>query len=127
MILITGGAFQGKTAYAQTHFPYPVTDGAICDFDEAKSSKILKNYHELVQRLMACGEDALAFTNDLCAANPGCIVLIDEIGCGVIPADKAERIRRETVGRAGCILAQNAETVIRLVCGIPMALKGTLL
>lgn len=127
MILITGGAFQGKTAYAQAHFPYPVTDGAVCDFEAAKSAKILKNYHTLIQRLTACGMDALAFTNDFCNENPNGIVLIDEIGCGVIPADKAERIRRETVGRAGCILAQHAETVIRLVCGVPTAIKGALL
>ncbi len=127
MILITGGAYQGKTAYAQTHFSYTVSDGADCEFDAAKSAKILTNYHILVRRLMTSGIDAEVFTAALCRENPACIVLLDEIGSGIIPMDKSERIWRETVGRAGCILAENAKTVIRLVCGIPTALKGELL
>ena len=127
MILITGGAYQGKTAYAQAHFPYAVTDGAVCEFDEAKDAKILTNYHVFVRRLMESGIDAEAFTAALCKENPECIVLLDEIGSGIIPLEKSERVWRETVGRAGCILAEYAHTVIRLVCGIPTALKGELL
>ena len=126
MILITGGAYQGKTAYAAAHFPGAVTDGAACSFDDAKSAKILKNYHILVRRLTDAGYDAEVFTASLCAGETDRVILIDEIGSGIIPIEKAERMWRETVGRAGCILAENAHTVIRLVCGIPTALKGEL-
>ena len=76
---------------------------------------------------MTSGIDAEVFTAALYRENPACIVLLDEIGSGIIPMDKSERIWRETAGRAGCILAENAKTVIRLVCGIPTALKGELL
>ena len=127
MILITGGAYQGKTAYAQAHVPFAITDGACCDFEEAKSSKILKNYHILVRRAADAGMDAEAFTEKLCQENPDCIILIDEIGSGIIPMEKPERIWRETVGRCGCIIAAHADSVIRLVCGIPTAIKGALL
>ena len=127
MILITGGAYQGKTAYIQAHVPCAVTDGAVCTFAEAKTAKILKNYHILVRRLTAAGTDAECFTGALCSENPYCIILIDEIGSGIIPMDKSERMWRETVGRCGCILAGNARAVIRLVCGIPVAVKGELL
>ena len=54
------------------------------------------------------------------------LILIDEIGSGIIPMEKTERIWREKVGRAGCILAEHADTVIRVICGIPLALKGEL-
>ena len=127
MILITGGAYQGKTEYAKAHFQFEITDGAVCDDKAAKTSKILKNYHILVRRLTESGMDAERFTRELCTVNPDCVVLINEVGSGIIPLEKSERIWRETVGRAGCILAENADSVIRLVCGIPTALKGELL
>ena len=127
MILITGGAYQGKTVYAQKHFPAEITDGALCAFDAVKTANQLKNYHILVRRLTESGIDAERFTRELCSSNPDCIVLIDEVGSGIIPLEKSERIWRETVGKAGCILAENADSVIRLVCGIPTAIKGALL
>lgn len=127
MILITGGAWQGKTAYALSHFNFEITDGATCEIADAKSAKILKNYHLFVRRLMADGIDAEAYTKAFCESNPDCVVLLDEIGSGVIPMGKSERIWRETVGRSGCILAKYSDRVIRLMCGIPTAIKGDLL
>lgn len=127
MILITGGAYQGKTAYVKAHFQHEITDGAVCMFDTAKSAAILTNYHMLIRRLTESGMDAESFTRAFCSENSDCIVLLDEIGSGIIPMEKKERIWRETVGKAGCILAENSEAVIRLLCGIPTAIKGELL
>ncbi|MCQ2417387.1 MAG: bifunctional adenosylcobinamide kinase/adenosylcobinamide-phosphate guanylyltransferase [Oscillospiraceae bacterium] len=126
MILITGGAFQGKTAYTEAHFHYEITDGASCDLATIRHAQILNRYHETVRRLMAENMDAEAFTRNICAENPNCIVLIDEVGSGIVPMEKQERIWRESVGRCGCILAQHAHTVIRCICGIPVAIKGDL-
>lgn len=50
-------------------------------------------------------------------------VLICEVGSGVVPLDRFEREWREEVGRTAAELAQAAELVIRVVCGIPVALK----
>lgn len=127
MILITGGAFQGKTNYARVHFQGEITDGTDCEFDCAKTAAILTNYHILIRRLTESGINAEAYTREFCSVNPDCIVLLDEIGSGIIPMDKQERIWREHVGKAGCILAENAQAVIRLICGIPTAIKGELL
>ena len=41
--------------------------------------------------------------------------------------DPAQRVAREAAGRLACLLAQRAETVIRVCCGLPQALKGELL
>ena len=127
MILITGGAYQGKTAYVQVHFQSEITDGADCEFESAKSSKILRNYHILIRRLIASQQDAEAFTKELCCENPECVILMDEVGSGIIPMNKEERFWRETVGRCGCMIAEKSETVIRMICGIPTAIKGDLL
>ena len=51
-------------------------------------------------------------------------VTCDEVGCGVVPIDPFERLWREEVGRLCCDMAEDAETVVRVVCGIGQPLKG---
>ena len=51
------------------------------------------------------------------------VVVCREVGCGVIPLDRGDRDRREAVGRLCCALAEHAEAVYRINCGIPMRLK----
>ena len=54
------------------------------------------------------------------------VVIATEVGGGVVPADPAERAAREAAGRLSCLLAQRAQTVVRVFCGIPTVLKGAL-
>ena len=56
--------------------------------------------------------------------NPDIVIIINEIGAGIIPLEKSERIWREETGRAGCILAENSAEVVRVICGIPVKIKG---
>ena len=51
-------------------------------------------------------------------------VMITEIGGGVVPADAGERAAREAAGRLSCLLAQRADRVVRVFCGLPLELKG---
>ena len=53
-------------------------------------------------------------------------VLCCEVGSGVIPIDYETRLGREAVGRLCVRLAQRAECVVRMVCGIPTVIKGDL-
>jgi adenosylcobinamide kinase/adenosylcobinamide-phosphate guanylyltransferase len=50
-------------------------------------------------------------------------VICDEVGCGVVPLEQADRERRETIGRLCCQLAKQAQAVYRLQCGLAMRLK----
>jgi adenosyl cobinamide kinase/adenosyl cobinamide phosphate guanylyltransferase len=52
------------------------------------------------------------------------VVIATEIGGGVVPTDPAERERREAAGRLSCLLAERADTVVRVCCGLPQLLKG---
>lgn len=124
MIMVTGGAFQGKTAYAMRKFGLAesdIADGSDSPFEEIKTARCIKNYHKLVKRL---GADSISFTEELLLTNPDAVIVMDEIGCGIVPMEKSERIWRENVGRCGCIIAANSEKVIRIVCGIPAFIKG---
>ena len=103
MIFITGPLYSGKRTFAQ-HFPGTrITD---------------------VQELAAAAEDLEKLADHLAAYD---LVLATEVGGGVVPMDAAERAARESAGRLACLLAQRAETVIRVCCGLPQALKGELL
>lgn len=54
------------------------------------------------------------------------VVIATEVGGGVVPVDPAERTARERAGRLNCLLAERADAVVRVFCGIPMVIKGEL-
>ncbi len=127
MKMIVGGAFQGKMEFACNMLNMDRADmvnGSICDFEEAFNATVIMNYHRLVARLFAEGVDPVAFTEKLCEKNRDVVVIMDEIGCGIVPVEKSERTLREITGRCGCIIASVSDTVIHMVCGIPTYLKG---
>lgn len=129
MIMITGGAFQGKRDCLKRLYGFAdneILSGADCRFDHVFIAAAISDYHELVRRLIAENVDSAEFTERLCRENPNAAVIINEIGCGIIPLEKSERIYREQVGRAGCIIASHSDTVLRVFCGIPQAIKGEL-
>ena len=117
MILVIGGAGQGKLDYVLEKTGFGPTDVAH-DPEEAKAKPIFDGLEAWVK---GHTEETL---EDLLGANPGVILLCDEVGCGVVPMDKNERIWREAVGRLCCSLAQRAERVERVFCGLSTVLKG---
>lgn len=54
---------------------------------------------------------------------PGCIVISDEIGNGIVPIDSFEREYRERTGRILIKLAEQADEVVRVICGIGQRIK----
>ena len=113
MILIVGGAGQGKLDYVLRRTGYGPEDVAYTP-EEGRSKPVfagLENWPDL-------DEEALL------SANPEVILLCREVGCGVVPVDPEQRARREAVGRLCCRLAARAERVERIFCGLPMVLKG---
>ena len=121
MRLIIGGAGQGKLDYA---LKQTGADPAAVALDPARAadSPILYRLEAWVKANPAV--DHLAALEELLAVNPGIVILCDEVGCGVVPIAREERVWREAVGRLCCTLAQRADAVERIFCGIPMTLKG---
>lgn len=127
MIMITGGAFSGKKDYAKERFGFSdeeILNGGSCPFDDVFSAKCIADFQFIVKRLLEEKSDSLTFTERLCKENPNAVVIINEIGAGIIPLEKSDRIWREETGRAGCLIARNSSEVIRLACGIPTIIKG---
>lgn len=108
MIFVTGPLYSGKKDYICQRFGWndeDLTQHAVWD----------------VQELAAQTEDLDALCEKLAAFD---VVIATEVGGGVVPVDKDERTAREAAGRLACQLAQRAQQVVRVFCGIPTILKG---
>lgn len=51
------------------------------------------------------------------------IIVTNEIGLGLVPADRTSRLYRDLLGRANQMLAQRADEICLLVAGIPLRIK----
>lgn len=127
MIMIIGGACQGKTEYVKR--TYSLCDKDILNGESvAKASLVnipcIKNFHLFIKNVTENGGSALEAAEIILNNNPDIIIVTDEIGSGIIPLEKADRIWREQVGITCCYLADKAESVTRIICGLPMVIKG---
>ena len=107
MILIIGGSFQGKKAYASQ----------LCG-----GGTVLADFQERIRAVLEAGENPEAFTRQILVTPPA-VITLDEVGCGIVPLEKTERDYREAVGHAGQMLAAAAAEVYRMQCGIAVRIK----
>ena len=117
MTLIIGGAGQGKLAYALSQLHMEMDQVAR---DPWEGKPILSG----LETWLRDETDPMPALERFLTERPGAVILCDEVGCGVVPMDREDRAWRERVGRTCCALAERANCVIRLYCGIPSILKG---
>lgn len=106
MILFTGPRYNGKKRAAER---YAAGHGL-------SAPTILEDAETRVRN----ADDLAALADELSAYE---ILLINEIGSGLVPTDAENRAFREKAGRLSVLLADRAEEVYRVVCGIPTRLK----
>lgn len=134
MELYIGGRAQGKTEYVTKQYPnaFVYDESSYEDmFTECRSSKAMgvllwNHFHLSMKRLLASGISPEELWKDICAleeASEQLIIISDEIGSGIVPMEKEERIYREETGRMLCRIAKQATRVTRIFCGIPCILK----
>lgn len=127
MILITGGAFQGKKAYAMEKFDLQTEDfldGGSCTEEELLKGKAVTDFQEYVRRILQEGREPRTLVELLEQKNPKLLVITNELGSGVIPAEPFDRAWREAAGRVACDIARQASEVHRVICGIGTVIKG---
>ncbi len=117
MILITGGAFQGKLDYALKK--YNLTENDISENSSDFSKKILNNFEKFIEYCFINKIDFLKFIPQL----QDKIIITCETGCGIIPVVAEKRALREYIGRINCILAEKSDSVVRVCCGLGIELK----
>ena len=132
MILITGGTSSGKATFARN---LAAQHGWREDDVAFNVEELLWGQVESAGQIAPAGDDAAGHTSSkTLSATPElierlaakAIVTCSEVGAGIVPLDAQERAWREAVGRMSCELASQADVVVRMVCGIPVVLKGEL-
>jgi len=126
MILIFGGVYQGKLAYALERFN--LTEGYVyrCDNDDAvmpKDKKIIYEIDKWILALLKNDMDIESAIKQFISCNKDVIIICNDISCGVVPVDILLRKWREATGRILAMLSQESEEVVRLFCGIPTRIK----
>ena len=144
MILVIGGAFQGKLEFAAklagcdteevfTPGEKPVLTGSAAEgfriSSAAENCRILNGLHLLLrscmERMTEEETDAAmdAFLGRAVRKDPELIIISSEVGYGIVPMDPAERRWREKTGRWMTRIAGECRKVYRVVSGIPVLLK----
>ncbi len=84
----------------------------------------IENFHLLIKQILKEGGSPQEYARKLVKENPDAVICSDEIGWGIHPLDKEDRIWREETGRALCIIAEAAGSVTRVIYGIGQRIKG---
>lgn len=120
-----GGAYQGKLDYVCGKKNMSVVaDGADCNIEDLENAEILNHMHLLIKRYVKEGKSTDTLIDSLYDINPEIIIICDEVGSGIVPLEKEDRIYREAVGRALCSAVKKAVHVERITCGIGQCQKG---
>lgn len=124
MEMIIGGAYQGKEAYARKNFP-DITwkKGSELTAGELYQAEGILGFHDYIRKSLKEGADVTDLAKALLEKNPDVILVSEEVGYGIVPADAFERQYREAVGRICTALAAGSRKVTRVVCGIGTVLK----
>ena len=132
MRLVIGGYAQGKLNYVLRSYQgdhYMVTDAAIPSEGQlqeavAENKKIIINhFHNWVRERISKRGNPEQEISSLLGNDPEIIIISDEIGNGIVPVDAFEREYRERTGRILVNLADRAEEVVRVICGIGQKIK----
>lgn len=131
MILITGGAWQGKRAFAmklaERRFGAVPADKVIEGAQAAKrlprGAYVITDLHLMTRALMEQNIDPSAHLKRLMRENPNAVLTVTELGCGIVPMEKFDRSWRESTGRNLCELARECEAVYRMTCGIATRIR----
>ncbi len=129
MELYIGGYAQGKLDYVlQSHQGWPLEvakDPAAVKAGPENEGKIFVfcDFHLWVRRLLEKGGEPEKELELFLEKNPDCIIISDEVGNGIVPLRQMDREYRERLGRILVSLAQRAERVERVICGIGQRIK----
>jgi len=126
MVLIIGGAYQGKLEYACERYPEaPVIQCGERDpeLELPDGDCIINAFHLFVLAQVRAEKNASDYLTRHMGVLRNKIIVCDDISCGIVPMSPEERQWRESVGRCLGLLSGNADSVIRLFCGIAGVIK----
>lgn len=122
MVLIFGGAYQGKLDFAKKEYSLNEEDIYYCNNEEAIIDLDKKAIYSFEKYVMACIKNNMK-AEDIIPSLEEKIVICDDVSSGIVPIDKDQRAMREMVGRAMIVMASRSSKVFRIFCGLAQRLK----
>lgn len=120
MILVIGGAYQGKLEFVKRKYALDSKDvffcsGNIIDFDK-KCIYALENF-------TSSELNPLSYFKSNHDKWQNSIIVCRDIFCGIVPLSADDRAWRRRTGELMQFLAEEAEYVSRIFCGLEQKLK----
>lgn len=128
MHIIIGGAFNGKRAYVKQRWDASWYEGTLPETESG--TVVVAGIEGILQSYLEEDEQRVAtqFAQKLMALDATCdelIVILTDMGRGVVPLDWTSRQLRDTCGRLYQALFKQATTITHIWYGIPEILKGS--
>lgn len=128
MILVIGGAYCGKSSFIKSKFHIEdkdIVDGEDLCVHNIEQYRVISNLEKYIEKILRDNDNVnkqleLLLLN---IHNSNLIIEMREMGSGIVPIDMFARTYREYVGRFSCDIAEKAEAVYRVVCGLGMKIK----
>ena len=121
--LIIGGYAQGKLNYVLKKEAGENFRLVEADLPKEEGRVIINHFHLWVRSCLAAKKKPEEELKQWLLQHSDWIILSDEIGNGIVPVDAFERDYRERLGRLLCEIAEKAERVERIICGIGQRIK----
>ena len=120
MILIIGGAWQGKLDFARDTFDLTEADIFTCSPGKVDFSKrcIYK-----VEEFTWNHPDPVSYFREHREQWEDSILILRDVFCGVVPMEAETRAWRQRTGRLAQYLSKEATQVSRIFCGLEQRLK----
>lgn len=126
MVLIFGGAYQGKLGYALENFGLSEKDVYHCEERAGidLSFKVINNLEKFVMACVKEGIEAKELLDEYGDTMADKIIIVTDISQGIVPMNPDERSWREMTGRTMLYLSRRADRVIRVFCGLGQEIKS---
>lgn len=124
MVLVLGGAYNGKLSYVKETFNIKDDEIFFCNGSEIDySKKVICGLHKFTYELGKESKNPLDNLKENIELLEDKIIICDEISSGIVPLEKSHRVWREDTGRALQYLTKNSKKVVRIFCGLETVLK----
>ena len=124
MVLVFGGAYNGKLDFVKEKFSINEDDIYYCGVNEIDfSKKVICGFHRFTYENILKDINSLQYIKENINFFKDKIIISDEISSGIVPLKKEDRMWREETGRCLQYLSKESSCVYRIFCGIPTIIK----
>ncbi len=125
MILVFGGAYQGKTNFVQKKFGFTPEEIFICNEDVQIDTNfpVINNLHAYILGAVQRNENPINYVIENLQKLKDKIIICDDVSCGIVPLGKEVRLFRDNAGKILQIISREADEVYRVFCGLGEKIK----